>query len=115
MSLTPILGLTELEASQSQPELVVNAALRVLEVAAQLSVLDYTLAAPPGSPADGDRYIIAATASGVWLGHEDSIALCVAGAWVIIPARKGMVAWVESIESRLSFQGVTTPAWAPFP
>lgn len=37
-------------------------------------VLDKDLAEPPGSPAEGDRYIVAATATGDWEGKEDNIA-----------------------------------------
>ncbi|MCP3685459.1 MAG: DUF2793 domain-containing protein [bacterium] len=39
----------------------------------QKSVMD-RLAAPPGSPVDGSRYLIIATATGDWAGKEDQIA-----------------------------------------
>lgn len=37
---------------------------------------------PPGSPASGDRYLVIATATGAWAGHEDSIAEWNGSAWV---------------------------------
>jgi hypothetical protein len=37
-------------------------------------VINHTLSAPPGSPANGDRYVVAAGASGAWSGHSGSIA-----------------------------------------
>lgn len=37
-------------------------------------VLDKDLTDPPGSPTEGDRYIVAAAATGDWIGEEDSIA-----------------------------------------
>jgi len=40
----------------------------------QPPVIDKDLADPPGSPAKGDRYIIAASATGDWVGHEKDIA-----------------------------------------
>lgn len=40
-----------------------------------LSVIDRDLTAPPGGPADGDAYIPAATATGVWVGKEEFIAV----------------------------------------
>jgi len=40
----------------------------------QPSVIDKDLADPPGSPVKGDRYIVAASATGDWAGHEKDIA-----------------------------------------
>lgn len=37
-------------------------------------VLDKDLTAPPGGESEGDRYIVAATATGAWIGHENKIA-----------------------------------------
>jgi hypothetical protein len=51
---TPILDMDELAAAQSQPEVIVNAALRTLEAAMQISALGYQND-PPGSPVEGDR------------------------------------------------------------
>jgi hypothetical protein len=45
-------------------------------------VLDNTIATPPVSPNDGDSYIIAATATGVWTGLETQIATWNGSAWV---------------------------------
>ena len=46
------------------------------------SVINATSTAPPESPnVNGDRYIIAATATGVWAGKENQIATTVSGAW----------------------------------
>lgn len=40
-----------------------------------LSVIDRNLTAPPGSPADGDAYIVPAAATGAWAGMTDEIAV----------------------------------------
>ena len=45
-------------AAQAQKHVTHNEALRLLDGLVQLSVLDRDLTAPPGSPADGDRYIV---------------------------------------------------------
>lgn len=45
-------------------------------------VLDNTIATPPVSPNDGDSYIIAATATGVWTGLETQIATWNGSSWV---------------------------------
>lgn len=39
------------------------------------------LAAPPGSPAEGDRYIVDASPSGAWVGHDNDIATWSSGEW----------------------------------
>src|SRR6202035_2468176 len=39
----------------------------------QCGVISKTLAAPPGSPANGDRYIVAARPTGAWTGWAGQI------------------------------------------
>jgi len=80
MSETPSLGLPLLAAEQAQKHVTHNEAISALDALVQLAVKDRGLAAPPGSPAAGDRYIVAAGASGAWAGHESEIA-----AWQTAP------------------------------
>ena len=51
-------------AAQAQKHVTHNEALRLLDGLVQLSVLDRDLTAPPGSPADGDRYIVGSRRDG---------------------------------------------------
>ena len=67
-------------ASQAQKHVTHNKALRLLDGLVHLAVLDRELAAPPASPADGDRYIVASGATGAWAGWDGSIAYWVDGA-----------------------------------
>ncbi|KAB2846219.1 MAG: DUF2793 domain-containing protein, partial [Hyphomicrobiaceae bacterium] len=60
---TPNLSLPYIIAAQAQKHVTHNEALRTLDAVVQLSVLDKDLSAPPVSPLDGDRYIVAAGAS----------------------------------------------------
>lgn len=115
MSETPILGLTEMEAAQTQPEVLYNLAVRILEAYGQLAVIDNSLSDPPSSPADGDAYIVVGSASDDWEGHEDDIALAIGGAWYFIPARKGMICYVESLDDYVAYKGATDPSWVAFP
>ena len=62
-------------AAQAQKHVTHNEALRLLDGLVQLSVLDRDLTAPPGSPADGDRYIVASGATGDWAGWDLNVAL----------------------------------------
>ena len=55
-------------AAQAQKHVTHNEALRLLDGLVQLSVLDRDLTTPPGSPADGDRYIVASGGTGSWAG-----------------------------------------------
>ena len=87
-------------AAQAQKHVTHNDALRLLDGLVQLSVLDRDLAAPPGSPAEGARYIVAAGATGAWSGWSGDVALWSDGAWLRLPARAGWQVWVED-EARL--------------
>jgi hypothetical protein len=82
-------------AAQAQKHVTHNEALRLLDGLIQLSVLDRNLATPPGSPAEGARYIVATGATGAWSGWAGDIALRSDGAWVRLPARTGWVVWVQ--------------------
>ena len=68
MDETPNLALPYIVAAQAQKHVTHNEAIRALDAVVQIGALDRDLAAPPGSPANGDRYIVAPSASGAWLG-----------------------------------------------
>jgi hypothetical protein len=57
-----------------------NEALRLLDRLVQLSVLDRDLTAPPGSPTDGDCYMVGSGAIGDWAGWYLNVALWTDGA-----------------------------------
>lgn len=89
---TPVLGITELAPSQSEPEIPVNLSTRILEViGGTASVESFALTAPPGSPSDGDLYVPAATATGAWAGKEDTLQLYTVNAWTTIQPKNGML------------------------
>ena len=101
-------------AAQAQKHVTHNEALRLLDGLVQLSVLDRDLTAPPGSPADGDRYIVASGGSGDWAGWDLNVALFTDGVWLRLPPRAGWLAWVEDEGLLLVYDGAgwigTTPA-----
>ncbi len=101
-------------AAQAQKHVTHNEALRVLDGLVQLSVKGRDLTAPPGSPADGDRYIVASGATGDWAGWDLNVALWTDGAWLHLPPRTGWRAWVENEGLLLVYDGAgwigTTPA-----
>ena len=69
MDATPNLSLPYIMAAQSQKHVTHNEAIRALDAIVQLAVLDRDLTAPPGSPADGARYIVGTSPTGAWSGH----------------------------------------------
>lgn len=61
----------------------------------QDSVKDKDLTAPPASPSEGDRYIVASVATGAWAGQEKNIADYSGGAWIFITPNEGYTLTVE--------------------
>jgi hypothetical protein len=102
---TPNLGLPYIMAAQSQKHVTHNEAIRALDAVVQLSVLDRNLTAPPGSPADGARYIVAASPTGAWSGHAGSIAAYQDGAWMFYAPSEGWIAWVADEDVAVVWSG----------
>jgi hypothetical protein len=72
--------------------------LRLGHAGIHLSVKDRDLTAPPGSPAEGDTYIPAATATGDWATHEGDVAVWDGSEWLFYVPRTGWLAFVEDEE-----------------
>jgi hypothetical protein len=81
-------------AAQAQRHITHNEALRLLDTVVQLSVLDRDLTAPPASPGDRDRYIVASIATGLWAGFDLNVATWVDGIWMRLVPRPGWLAWI---------------------
>lgn len=96
--------------SQAQKHVTHNEALKVLDAAVQLAVADRDLSAPPASPAEGDRHIVAAPGSGAWIGRDGAIAAWQDGAWTFLDPRPGWTVWVIDEALALYWTGA---AWAP--
>jgi hypothetical protein len=82
-----------LAAAQAQKHVTHNEALRRLDTVVQLSVIDSGLADPPASPAEGDRYIVAAAATGDWAGEDGNVTAFVDGAWQFLTPDVGWLAY----------------------
>lgn len=94
MDRTPILDLPYILPQQAQAHVTHNEAIRALDALVQLTVLDRDLAAPPLGPANGDRYIVGAAATGAWEGHDDDIAAWQDGEWVFSTPLTGWHGWL---------------------
>jgi hypothetical protein len=112
MDTTPNLSLPFIVAAQAQKHVTHNEALRTLDAVVQLMVLDKDQSAPPGSPEEGARYIVAADPTGDWSGQAGKVAARQDGAWAYYAPRAGWLAWVAD-EDRLYAWGGS--GWAPLP
>lgn len=75
---TPNNGIPYVPENTEDPAAGLNLSLNVIDALLQTAVLAMDLTSPPGSPSDGDRYIVATGASGAWAGQDDSLARYVA-------------------------------------
>ncbi|GLK56306.1 hypothetical protein JOD31_002342 [Methylopila capsulata] len=93
MSASPHLGLGYLAPSQAQKHVTVNEAFRRLDALVQLGVLDRDRAAPPSAPAEGERHIVGAGATGAWATRDGQIAAFLDGAWTFVEPKPGWLAY----------------------
>jgi hypothetical protein len=109
---TPILAASELTSGQAIPETTVNEIVRRLEQGAGSFSVKNQTTTPPGSPADGDSYIVTATATGAWAGWELSVAYYQTGTgWLRITPREGMLAWNQTSNDLHYYSGA---AWVNY-
>ncbi len=110
MTTTPIFGLTDYAAAQATPWLKENERNRMIEAAARGNIEDRDATSPPGSCADGDCYLVKATATGAWAGHDDEMAIAVganaASGWYFVPvAEEGVGLFVRDENLRIHHNG----------
>lgn len=110
MTDTAHLALPLLSAAQAQKHVTHNEALALLDALTQLSVADRTRSAPPTTPSDGDRHIVAASPTGVWAGRAQAIAWFDVNLWRFLAPEIGWIAWVAAESLALVWTGTT---WAP--
>lgn len=94
MSTNPKLGFPELAEGQGSPEITVNEADRLLSAMAILEIISRTLTTPDGGEANGYVYLVAAGATGDWLGHDGELAYYFDG-WTFVPPAGGMRGYVK--------------------
>lgn len=105
MDQTTNLKLPYIAPSQAQKHVTHNEALRLLDAIVHLSVKSRTQADAPVTPLSGERYIVAASATGLWAGKDGMIAVFVDGSWSFIAVAKGWLAYVEDEGKVLVFNG----------
>lgn len=108
-SSTPALGLPLLIAGQAQKEFFVNEALCLLDAVHARAVIA-SQPAPPATAAEGACYRVTSTASGLWAGQEERLAVLIAGAWHFIPPAEGMVLFDRTAGGCVIFRSHWQPA-----
>ena len=73
MATTGNIDMTLLEEGQNNADITVNSALARLDALITKTVISET-STPPGSPTNGDRYLVGASATGDWAGQDGKIA-----------------------------------------
>lgn len=84
MTTSADLGIQFLAAQQAQPEITHNEALYQIQALSN-GVINATTNAPPGSPNEGDSYIVGSSPTGAWAGRANRIAIWTEGGWRFVP------------------------------
>lgn len=99
-------------ANQAQKHITHNEAIRLLDALIGTSAISRSINSPPGSPSDGDLYIVANGGTGAWDGWDFNVAYYVDGAWMKIVPLAGMRAWVEDEAALAVYDGSEWIAYA---
>ena len=90
-----------------QTDALQNAELNYVSAWLNCAVLSVGDTAPPGSPAEGDRYIVGASATGAWATHDDALAVY-RGGWQFYAPSEGVA--VKDLDSGDDYEFVSA-AW----
>lgn len=102
---------TLLVESQASGETTANTYFARLEHFQNARVIDRDLATPPGSPAEGDTYIVAASPTGAWAGKAGYLAAYFNG-WIFCAPKGGFVCFVVDEKVPLMYSSVES-LWFP--
>lgn len=69
------------------------------------AVENQTTNTPPGSPSDGDAYIVGGAPTGAWVGQSKNIAVWETSAWVFYTAKTGYLVFDKGLNTHVRFVG----------
>jgi len=111
MSSTARLLLPYIAPQQAQKQVTYNSAMALLDQLVQPAVKSRTTSSPPGSPVEGDTYIVAPSATGAWAGKDGKFAAWLSGAWSFTTPADGWIAYVADTAELAVLQAGT---WTSF-
>lgn len=88
-SMTPRFALPLLYSGQAQKEIFVNESLLLADTLLHCTVRG-EIAAPPENCEDGETWLVAPAATGVWSGRDGAIAMKNGHSWTFIEPRDGL-------------------------
>lgn len=91
---TPNLSITEASQFQQRFDITFNAGMNLLDSVCQRGIIDKDLDTPPGSPNEGDAYIVA-SGTAAWSGHDDKIAYYYNASWNFATPNEGWIVWIN--------------------
>ncbi len=109
MTTTPRLALPYILSHQAQKEVTHAAGLNRLDALVQPVVQAVGLNTSPGSPPDGQCWIVGTAPTGAWAGHANRLAQRIGGAWVFYAPFVGLVVFDAAT---LAQWGWNSSAWA---
>lgn len=112
MTVSNRLGITELAASQVDRSVTINEAIALLEAGATFyAAVQVLLNTPPGSPAEGDLYIVGTAGTGAWSGKNNNVTVYYNAAWLFMAPIEGMFAWDQTANLLKRYDG---SSWVTF-
>ncbi len=107
MTNTTNLSIGLVAQNQSQKEVTVNTAIMTIDAILNRGAIDKDLNTPPGSPTDGDLYIVGGSPTGGWSSNALDLAYYQT-TWKFINPNEGMALWVNDENVVYTFDGT---AW----
>jgi hypothetical protein len=110
---TPRLALPYILAQQAQKEVTHAAGLNRLDALVQPVVEQVGRNTPPGSPADGQSWIVGSTPTGAWAGQANRLAQRIGGTWVFHAPFVGLVVFDAAALAQRVWSGSAWTLLAP--
>jgi hypothetical protein len=103
---SPLFGINYIDEGEQGANLF-GSALNILESLSQCNAIDRDLTTPPGSPSDGDVYLLPGSGcTGDWAGQDGDIALYYSG-WYFKTPREGWRLYVKDENKFLMYDGAS--------